>query len=102
MAAMGVQAVMWIVGKEDGPKHIVMLIRPPRKRLYSLVCFCRRRRKDGTCQLTDGIRPLIYASQRVKVRLEHPQIDRARHSLPEPDPKAFDLIPEVRAKVLAE
>ena len=91
--------MMWVVGKPDGSKHIVMLIRPPRKKNYRLVCMCRRRRKDGTCQLTDGIRPIIYASVRSRIRLEHPEIDSAQHRIPNPDVRAFPLLPDVQAEV---
>jgi hypothetical protein len=90
---------MWAVGKPDGPKHIVMLLRPPRKKNYRLTCFCKRRRKDGTCWLTDGIRPRLYASVRPKVRLEHPQLDATLHRLPDPDPRAFQLTADAQAEV---
>lgn len=93
--------MMWTVGREDKPKHIVMLISKPRSKWPHLVCFCKRRRKDGTCQLTDGIRPLIYASVRPRIRLEHPQIDKQLHRLPDPDPRAFELAPEAAEKVAA-
>ena len=93
--------MIWTVGKESGPKHIVMLISKPRSKWPHLVCFCKRRRKDGTCLLTDGIRPLFYQSARSRIRLEHPEIDKQLHRLPDPDPRAFELLPEVADKVAA-
>jgi hypothetical protein len=92
--------VLWAVGKPDGPKHPVMLIPSARRsKWYRLVCFCKRRRKDGTCQMTDGIRPLIYASVRERVRLEHPQIDKVLHRIPNPDQRAYLLTHEAAEKV---
>jgi hypothetical protein len=93
--------VIWVVGKEDAPKHMVMMIRPPRKKNFRLICFCKRRRKDGTCLLTDGIRPIIYASVRPRVRLEHPGIDERLDRIPDPDPRAFKLTPEAESEVMS-
>lgn len=94
--------MIWAVGKEDGPKHLVLLMPSKRgSKWYRLTCFCKRRRKDGTCLYTDGIRPLIYADVRTRVRLEHPQIDRVLHRLPDPDQRALKLTPEADAQVLA-
>ena len=94
--------MMWVVGKEGKPKSLVLFMpSAKRSKWYRLTCFCKSRRKDGTCQLTDGIRPLILASARKRVRLEHPSIDKRLDRLPDPDSRAYQLTPEVAAKVAA-
>ena len=75
--------MIWMVGKENGPKHIVMLMRNPTTHRYDLTCFCKRRRKDGTCQRVDAVRQKILADKAHLVRVVHPQVDERRFRLPE-------------------
>ncbi len=74
--------MIWTVGKEDGPKHLVYLMRNPKTHRYDLTCFCKRRRKDGSCLLTDGIAAKIMAEKAHLVRLVHPKVDERRFRLP--------------------
>ena len=67
---------MHLVGKQDGPKHIVLTERPWRSKYATLVCFCKRRRKDGTCLLTEPLIAMLRNPERAYV--QHPKIDERR------------------------
>lgn len=61
---------------------IVIVGRAPRERMIHVTCFCRRRRKDGTCLFNEAVLPLIREEFRQRVRLEHPGIDGVLHRMP--------------------
>lgn len=69
-----------LVGKPDGPKHIVLTERPWRSKYYTLVCFCKRRRRNGTCQRLDAFLPILRHPERGW--MQHPEIDKQRFRVP--------------------
>lgn len=73
---------MHIVKNKRGVGHIVITERPWRSRYFTLVCFCKRRRKDGTCQTVDPLLLLLRHPERGWVT--HPEIDETRFRVPTP------------------
>ena len=51
-----------------GGRTIVIARRPYRSKWTTLECFCRKARKDGTCQTLDGIVPFLAHPERVKFK----------------------------------
>ena len=54
---------------KTGGRCIVIAKREYRSKWWVLECFCKRARKDGTCQTLDGVVPLLAHPERV--RFEH-------------------------------
>lgn len=67
---------MHVVSKPGKPGRIVMTERPWRSKYVTIVCFCKRRRKDGSCQITDALTCRLIAPERA--RIKHPDIDDQR------------------------
>jgi hypothetical protein len=70
---------------------IVLAVRPYRSRITTLTCFCKRRRKDGTCLTLDGVIPILKHPERV--RLKHPELDQRVDRVP---PEAVRRPPKPR------
>lgn len=52
-------------------KEMVLLMRKPRRKTYSLICFGRKKhyRKDGTCKHTDAIMSNVKPEYEGKVKV---------------------------------
>lgn len=67
--------MFFIVGNEK-PKHLVLVLsRKHARAFHDIVCFCRRARKDGTCQLTEGVALNIDPAKRHRVRIVHEKLN---------------------------
>jgi hypothetical protein len=64
----------------SGGRCIVLGTRPYRSSVTTLNCFCRRRRKNGTCRTLDQIIPLLRHPSRV--RLTHSELDELVFRVP--------------------
>lgn len=53
---------------KTGGRTIVIATRPYRSKWWTVVCFCKRARKDGTCQTLDGVTPLLAHPERVRFK----------------------------------
>jgi hypothetical protein len=58
---------------KTGGHTVLVATRPYRSKFTTVVCFCKRRRKDGGCRTLDGIVPLLAHPDRV--RFQHPKVD---------------------------
>lgn len=54
---------------KTGGRTMVLGSRPYRSKYTTLICFCKRARKDGSCQTLDQLVPFLRHPDRV--RFEH-------------------------------
>jgi hypothetical protein len=54
-----------------GHMRLFILARPRRSKWWRLTCFCKRVRKNGTCQRSDVMLAGIVKPERRYIRVEH-------------------------------
>jgi hypothetical protein len=64
-------AASFIITEHRGSKMMHVISRPYRSKWWTLVCFCRNARKDGSCLFTDRAIEQIIPRVRPRVRIEH-------------------------------
>lgn len=84
MGLRGGWAPIIVTDRQGKNRKMVLLIRKPRSKWVRMVCFCKRRRKDGTCIYTDGALSVLNREAVPLLHLEHPEIDRQLHLPPGP------------------
>lgn len=56
---------------KTGGRCIVLARRGYRSKWTTLVCFCKRERKDGLCKTLDQLVPLLAHPERVRFEHDH-------------------------------
>lgn len=65
---------------KTGGLTLLIAKRPYRSKFTTITCFCRRRRKDGTCRTLDAVTPVLAHPERV--RFHHPKVDLQTFRVP--------------------
>lgn len=56
---------------KTGGRVIVLATRPYRSKWTTLICFCKRERKDGSCKTLDQLVPILAHPDRVRFEHDH-------------------------------